>query len=153
MITAFRIAKREYSSDAFSGEGAARNAGRWHSQGTRVVYTAESISLATLEILVHMRDRKHVPDYALIPCFFHEALVEELDVTSLPDDWSAAIAPVGLREFGDRWARERVSVVLKVPSAVTQAESNYLLNPEHPDFSSVDIGDPRPFHLDVRLYT
>jgi RES domain-containing protein len=152
VIEAWRIVKAEYAYDAFSGEGAALYAGRWHSEGTRGVYTSESVSVATLEILVHMR-RSNLPAYTLIPCYFHEALVEVPDVAMLPEDWSAAVAPVGLRRFGDAWARNRVSAVLRVPSAVTLVEFNYLLNPEHPDFASIDIGEPRPFSLDLRLVT
>jgi RES domain-containing protein len=152
VIEAWRIVKAEYAADAFSGEGAALYAGRWHSEGTRVVYTSESVSLATLEILVHMR-RLKVPAYVVIPCYFHEALVEAIEIAELPDDWMAAIAPVELRRFGDTWARDRTSAVLQVPSAVTQVELNYLLNPEHPDFASIDIGDPRPLSLDFRLFT
>lgn len=153
MITAWRIVKSEYAADAFSGGGAALYAGRWHSEGTRVVYTAESISLATLEILVHLRGRRRIPDYAIIPCYFPDAVVEELDRSKLPFHWAAAVSPPELRRFGDEWARHRVSAVLKVPSAITQVEFNYLLNPEHPDFRAVDIGEPRSFHLDVRLHT
>ncbi|HYI10868.1 MAG TPA: RES family NAD+ phosphorylase [Thermoanaerobaculia bacterium] len=153
MLTAWRITKSEYAADAFSGDGAALYAGRWHSEGIRIVYTAETISLATLEILVHLHDRRRIPGYVIIPCYFPEAVVEELDATKLPSNWAAAISPPDLRRFGDQWANHRVSAVLKIPSAVTQVELNYLLNPEHPDFRSVDIGEPRSFHLDVRLYT
>lgn len=128
------------------------NAGRWHSEGTRVVYTSQAISLATLEILVHMRRRRHFPAYTLIPCYFHEALVEVLDLTALPENWAAAIAPTELRRFGDEWARNRESAVLKVPSAITHVEFNYLLNPDHPDFHAIDVGEARPFHMDVRLH-
>ncbi len=152
MIEAWRIVKAQYADDAFSGEGAVLYAGRWHSAGTRVVYTAESVALATLEILVRMR-RMDVPQYRLIPCYFHEALAEELDVRRLPENWSDPVAPVELRRFGDQWVREGVSAVLKVPSAVTLVEFNYLLNPEHAGFASVEIGEPRPFKLDYRLVT
>lgn len=152
MIEAWRIVKAEYAPDAFSGEGAARFAGRWHSEGTRIVYTSESISLATLEILVHMR-RPKIPSYVLIPCSFPESLVENLDVAFLPENWSDVIAPIALRRFGDAWAREAVSAVLRVPSAVTLVEFNYLLNPRHPDFPSIEIGEARPLHMDLRLYT
>lgn len=152
MIEAWRIVKAEHAEEAFSGEGSVLRSGRWHSQGARVVYTAESIALATLEILVNVR-RTHAPSYRAIPCYFHEALVEELEVAKLPDDWAAPDAPGSIRQFGDTWARERVSAVLKVPSAVTLVEFNYLLNPDHPDFSSIDIGEPRPFKIDLRLIT
>ena len=153
VITAWRIVKAEYADDAFRGEGAFRYGARWHSAGTRIVYTAESASLATLEMLVHLRRKATPPAYCLIPCYFHEALVEELDVRRLPSEWYSALSPPELRAFGDEWARERVSPVLKVPSAITRVEFNYLLDPEHPDFASVDVGDARPFRLDLRLLT
>ena len=152
MIEAWRIVKAEYADDAFSGEGAIHYAGRWHSAGTRVVYVAESIALATLEILVRMR-RMDVPDYRVIPCYIPEEIVEELDVTTLPENWSDPIAPIELRQFGDRWALHHVSPVLKVPSAVTLFEFNYLLNPEHRDFTLIEIGEQHPFKLDYRLLT
>lgn len=153
MITAWRMVKAEHVADAFSGEGSILHAGRWHSAGTRVVYTAEFASLATLEILVHLHRPTRPPAYHLIPCYFHEALVEEVDVKSLPPNWMAGISPPSLRAYGDTWARDRVSPVLKVPSAITRIEFNYLLNPEHPDFASIDIGESRPFTFDPRLLT
>ena len=153
MITAWRIVKEEHADDAFGGEGAFLYAGRWHSAGTRVVYTAESASLATLEILIHLRRKNRPPAYNLIQCSFDDSLVEEVGVERLPPDWFASISPPSLRAYGDAWARDRVSAVLKVPSAITRIEFNYLLNPEHPDFASIEIGEPRPFRLDLRLLT
>jgi RES domain-containing protein len=58
-----------------------------------------------------------------------------------------------LREIGDQWARDRVSAVLAVPSVLSGTDLNYLLNPEHDDFRSIDIGTPRPFRFDPRLRT
>lgn len=116
-----------------------------------MVYTSQSVSLATLEIYVHMPSGVPIPDYVVIPCTFDEALVEELDVTSLPGNWYAEVSPAELRAVGDQWVREGSSPVLKVPSAVIRVESNYLLNPEHPKFGAVKIGDPEPFPFDPRL--
>lgn len=148
MITAYRIVKAEFAEDAFSGEGSVLYAGRWHSAGTRIVYTAETVALATLEILVHMR-RRVLPEYMIIACSFPETLVD--DVRDLPPDWFTCPAPVELQRIGDEWVQSRRSAVLRVPSAVTRVESNYLLSPEHEDFHSVHIGPPRPFTLDMRL--
>lgn len=152
-ITAWRIVKAAHVAEAFSGEGAFLYAGRWHSAGTRVVYTAESASLATLEILVHLRGKSRLPAYHLVPCSFSPALVGDVDVKRLALNWFAPLSPPSLRAHGDSWARDRLTAVLKVPSAITQSEFNYLLNPEHPDFASIEIGDPRPFRLDLRLLT
>ena len=56
-----------------------------------------------------------------------------------------------LRAIGTEWARKQGAAVLAVPSAVIAAETNYLLNPLHPDFRRIKIGKPRKFETDLRL--
>ena len=41
--------------------------------------------------------------------------------------------------------------MLQVPSAVVPEEHNFLVNPLHPDFEQLTIGDPEPFEFDERL--
>jgi RES domain-containing protein len=53
--------------------------------------------------------------------------------------------------LGDRWAAELRSPVLEVPSVLIPEESNYILNPLHPDFSRIAIGEPQDFVFDPRL--
>lgn len=151
MITAWRIVDWAFVETAYSGDGAKRFGGRWHSPGTRVVYTAESLALATLEIVVHAPDNWTMREFAAVPCSFPEKIVHELDQKLLPDDWADNISPPELRRFGDAWARNHISAALKVPSAVTRVEFNYLLNPEHRDFRLIEVGEARPFSLDSRL--
>jgi len=43
---------------AFSGEGGLYAPARWTPQGFRAVYTAESLSLASLEVFVHTESNK-----------------------------------------------------------------------------------------------
>jgi len=38
-----------------------------------------------------------------------------------------------------------------VPSVITPDERNYLLNPDHPDFTQVTVQPPEPFPYDERL--
>lgn len=153
MITAWRLIDPAYLDDAFSGKGAKIDGGRWNNIGTAVVYTASQVSLATLELIVHVPRARRLPQYSLIPCYFHEVLVEELDPAKLPSNWRTYPAPPELQQLGEAWIRERQSAVLKVPSAVIEEEFNYLLNPEHEDFKSIDVGEPRSFKLDYRFLT
>ena len=64
---------------------------------------------------------------------------------------AAVLVPPEARAVGDRWVRDMTSVALRVPSAVVEAEHNLLLNPAHPDFAQVRVGEARPFAFDPRL--
>jgi len=67
LITAWRISKADYQATAMNGEAASRYGGRWNSPRTKMVYLAESKSLATMEIMVHLdRSLLSVP-YVVIP--------------------------------------------------------------------------------------
>ena len=145
MATGWRIVKSRHASTAFDGEGARLYGGRWNSPGTRMVYTSSTISLAVLEVLVHLQEASLLSSYSLIFAGFDDALVERLDRSRLPDGWRSYPAPSELQRIGDEWVQSQRSVVLEVPSVIVVRESNYLLNPAHPDFSSVVIGEPEPF--------
>ena len=151
MITAWRIVTAAHAEGAFTGNGARTFGGRWHSPGRRVVYTAQSASLAALEILVHLRRQAQLNAFVLFALSFPESLVERIDRSALPRDWRTSPAPPALQELGDAWLIHASSAVLEVPSAVIETESNYLLNPEHPDFARIEVAEAVPFALDLRL--
>jgi RES domain-containing protein len=150
-ISAWRIVKRRLAADAFSGEGARLYGGRWNAPGTRVVYVAESQSLAALEILVHLESAQALEHYVLIEVKFDSALVTAVEKQKLPANWQAEPAPISLRAIGDDWTAAGISAVLKVPSAIVPHENNFLLNPAHADFSKIQIERPIDFALDPRL--
>ena len=54
MAQAWRIVHQDFVASAFDGEGARSTGGRWNSEGTPLVYTAGTLSLALLEIIVHL---------------------------------------------------------------------------------------------------
>lgn len=147
---AWRIVKERHAATAFDGEGAWRFGGRWNSPGTRVVYASESKALAALETLVHLNPPV-VLKYVAIAIEFDAALVETVSVSSLPIDWTQEPPSRATQIIGDRWVKEAPSAVLELPSIIIQSESNLLLNPAHPDFSSIAISEPVPFSFDPRL--
>jgi putative toxin-antitoxin system antitoxin component (TIGR02293 family) len=55
----------------------------------------------------------------------------------------------GLSATNGSWREVRRS--FRVPSALVLGESNFLLNPGHPDFAKLRIGKPLPFRFDSRL--
>lgn len=150
-ITAWRIVKARHAANAFDGEGARVEAGRWNSPGTPVVYTSQSAALAALELLVHLGRSSILAAYVLIPCTFDDVLVSRLDRRRLPKNWRSYPAPPELQLIGDEWVKSGTSAVLEVPGAVIETDSNYLLNPHHADFHAIRVMDPQPFELDLRL--
>jgi RES domain-containing protein len=137
-----------------SGEGGLHGPGRWHHRGTRVVYTAQSASLAVLETLVR------VP-----PQLFGERTLLELEV---PDDLLEDVGPTQMfrfvhdapaddperltRDHGRAWVDEARSLGLRVPSAVMPMERHIVLNPAHPDMHLVVDRSREVIRLDPRLF-
>ena len=150
-ITAWRIVKARHAANAFDGEGARLEGGRWNSPGTPVVYTSGSAALAALEMLVHLGRGSILGAYVLIACTFEEALVERPDPKRLPSNWRSYPAPPELQLIGDEWVKAGSSAVLQVPSAVIASESNYLFNPRHRNFKAVRVLSPQTFEFDPRL--
>jgi RES domain-containing protein len=149
---AWRVVKEKHVAAAFSGQGAAKFAGRWNSRGVAVVYTSATRSLAVLETLVHLNPPV-IFNYRIIRIEFDDDLVETPKAAILPSDWKTEPPPLSTRKLGDDWVRSFRSPILAVPSAIIPEETNYLLNPAHPNFKEIAIGKPTPFALDPRLYT
>ena len=152
MISAFRICKTRHLAAALSGEGARVSGGRWNSPGLPVVYTSSSLSLATLEVLVHLEDLELLANlFSWIPLEIPEDLVEWLDPSALPPEWLSDEPGPASRSAGDGWLRAHRSAVFAVPSVVTPGEWNYLINPVHPDFPRILPGAAMRFRPDPRL--
>ena len=150
-ITAWRITSEKYAETVFSGEGAKEYGGRFNRPGTPVVYTSESISLATLELLAKAGRRQRLSDRIVLPVAFDEPQVIAYDEKDLPEGWAARPYGPASQQVGDDWVQSEESLVLRVPSVVVPAEHNYLINPGHPEFGELEIGEPRPLDRDPRL--
>ena len=151
MPTGWRIVKTRYAAQVFDGEGARLYGGRWNSPGVRMVYTSESIALAALEILTQTGKSSLLASYSRCAVHFDDSLVTSLDRSLLPTNWRTYPAPPELQLIGDTWIANSSSVVLEVPSVLIETESNYLINPQHPDFRFLSIEPPEPFTFDPRL--
>jgi RES domain-containing protein len=140
----WRLARRRFS--ALDGYGSHLYGGRWNRAGLAVVYCAEHLSLAVLEVLVHLElDPEDFPDdYVKIAIEVPRSI--KLDrIESLPSDLEDA------KELGSEWIRSGETLGLLVPSVLVHEERNLLLNPEHRDFSRLAILDPQPFRFDPRF--
>ncbi len=137
--------------DALSGEGAFLFGGRWNPPGYRVVYAAEHLSLAVLEILVHTQDRAKLRDYHLVKIDVPDELARELAHHDLPAAWQTDLNVT--RGLGRRWLEANDSLALIVTSVIVPEERNVLLNPLHPAFGELQATNATPFHFDDRLLT
>ncbi len=146
----WRICASKYRETAFSGIGGLYVPGRWHFQGVKIVYTAESLALASLEIFVHL-ESDNVPLVAIKAWLGDEMEIEEITSDRLPDSWQETSAYPQLQKLGRDWLREQRTPILKVPSAVVPVEFNYLLNPQHPKLK-VDLEPPIVFKFDRRMW-
>lgn len=151
IITAWRIVHVRLASDAFSGDGARLYGGRWNHPGRDMVYTASSVSLAALELLVHLEAAQLLESYVQISVSFGSGLCRTLDLEHMPHDWSSNPAPESTKNIGDEWLASGESPVLKVPSVLVPTESVYLINPLHPGFPEVRTGGAGSFEFDARL--
>ncbi len=148
----WRLCRKPHAREPLSGKGGSIVAGRWHEKGSRIVYTAGTLSLAALELLVHVGVNHAPSDLVAVEIVIPDDVeVGELPPSDLPRNWRDVPAPRRLQQLGTKWLRGRKSAVLRVPSAVIPAESNFLLNPLHPDASRIRVMGVTSFELDPRL--
>lgn len=150
MIVVWRLLTARFARTAFSGEGARLYGGRWNRKGVALVYTAGSQSLAMLEMLV--QDEPLRARYVMIPASVPKNLkIERVDPEQLPANWRDPAAREQLLTMGTDWIKRGSSAILAVPSSVIPPETNYLLNPQHPSFAKIEVGQEQPFVTDLRL--
>lgn len=148
-LTLWRLTKAQYADSAFDGEGARLYGGRWNSPGQAVVYLAGNLSLAALEILVHVKSQRELGGYVKLRVQTPESLASE--VSTLPPNWQQGRAPDETRAIGDAWLGAGETPLLRVPSVVIPEEHTYLLNPRHSRFSEMTLGEATPFSFDPWL--
>ena len=153
MIRVYRILRKRYARNPFDGEGAYRYGGRWSSPGIRLAYASQHLSLAMIEYFVHL-DRDDPPPDLVVAAADVPDDVSRVYVApgKLPATWRQTPAPVELAAIGDRFTRRRREAILVVPSALAPDESNWLLNPDHPNFTRIRIHPPEPFAYDARFF-
>lgn len=146
----WRLVGSRHAARALSGEGAAEFGGRWNPVGRRMVYTADSLALATLELSVHLAGARM--KYAAIELDVPDHLVDTLEVGDLRRAWASH--PEATARVGDAWVRSGRSLALAVPSALVDARSderNVLIDPLHPEAGALVELQRFEVTLDERL--
>jgi RES domain-containing protein len=151
MASAWRIVRVSRANTAFTGEGPWRFGGRWNSPGVRVVYVSEHQSTAAFEVFANRVPFILDAKYKAFRLEWPDSLTEIFSTKKLPANWRISPPPAETMEIGDRWVQERRSAVLALPSAISPADTNFLLNPAHPSFKRIRIHPPINFDFDPRL--
>jgi RES domain-containing protein len=151
MASAWRIVRASREKTAFTGEGPWRYGGRWNSPGVRVVYVSEHQSTAAFEVFANRVPFVLDEEYKAFRLEWPDNLIENFPIKKLPAKWRISPPPVETMEIGDHWVKQGRSAVLALPSVISPADTNFLLNPEHPDFKRIRIHSSIDFEFDPRL--
>ena len=148
----YRMEKEKYQ-DFWPSRGALYSEGRWNKPGQWIVYCSESIALCKLEVLANSGN---LPINRVIMTveIADNAPIYELAEDLMPAFWYGIPYPDVLSEITGEFIKDNSYVAMKVPSAQSKREFNYLLNPAHEDFSRlVKVISKEPENFDGRLKT
>ena len=146
MTRAFRIVPEQFATDALTGIYSARFPQRWNPPGAPVLYVAEHLSLALVEMLAQ---RTPPQRFVYFEFTLHDIFY---DPPSLPDDWTVYPHPPSTQELARNWLDNHPETILRVPSVVVPIEYNYVLNVNARYFQELIAGlTPKPLSLDPRL--
>lgn len=125
---------------------------RWNSNNIHVIYTACSRSLACLENIVHRSQLGLSANFSVLIIEIPDALeIQVLDRTSLPESWNTLQMFSKTQAIGNQWILDNKTAVLQIPSSIIPLESNFLINPNHRDFTSIKLVQAEPFYFDNRI--
>ena len=141
-MRAFRIYKKSRAASDY--DGSLKYANRWNPAGTPMLYASTHLSLACLEVLVHMSPKQIPPNLV----WSSADLSPEIEVIDCRRD---LIDESITRQAGYQWANALQSLAILVPSVILPEERNVLINPVHPDFSKVSWSEPKFLNWDKRL--
>lgn len=134
------------------GGGGLETSGRWHTQGRPIVYLAESVAGALLEVLVHLElSPLRLPkSYRLLKVQAPDGLpIQELSANDLSENWTRDETET--RTLGDEWLASKHTPLLRVPSAVAPETFNVLLNSAHEESRRLRIATYREYPWNLRL--
>lgn len=148
----FRLSREQFAKP-LSGKGAALVGARWNSIGFEMIYTAQNRSLAMAEVAVHFTLATIPTDYVMTTIFIPSTVsINTIAVNKLPLGWNVFPHLIQTQKIGDGFILKNDFCILKVPSAVTQGDFNFLINPNHKDFKFIKIKKIEKFPFDNRIF-
>jgi RES domain-containing protein len=139
-----------------SGVGGLKTSGRWHEKGRHVVYAADHPSSALLEVMVHLEiDFEDLPTtYQLleidVPNDVACETVSLADLEKISQGWKDD--PKITRGLLLPWFEQQRTAVVAVPSAIMPVNTNYIINPKHPEAQRLTVVQAARYPHDMRLF-
>ena len=148
----YRIAKKDYIND-LSGEGARLFGGRWNKKGYSMLYFSKSLSLAVLEVLVHIDFRFLISDFKFIEVEIPDKFIEpKIKPEMLHNNWRDTPPSIYTKDFGTKWLQSEKSLAIQVPSAILPQQHNVLINPKHEKIKHLKIIKTEYLNIDSRVF-
>lgn len=144
----YRIVHEKYSKTLF----ASGLEGRWNSAGKKVLYTAETVSLAYLETMNYRKGFGFNNDFKIMVIELPK--IEDflkVETSDLAKNWRDFRNYECCQEVGNQWFEEAKNLIMKVPSAVVPENFNVVINTLHPLYKKVKLIDSLNFYPDERL--
>lgn len=109
-----------------------------------MLYASTALSLACLELLVHLSPDQIPLDYVYT--------TTEISMDPMAHDFRGSLRDAeSTRRYGQGWVASLTSLAICVPSVIIPVEYNILLNPLHSAFQDVTWDDAKAFAFDPRL--
>ncbi|MEQ8241337.1 MAG: RES family NAD+ phosphorylase [Cyclobacteriaceae bacterium] len=144
----YRIVAEKYAGQLL----ASGRPGRWNYQDQFVIYTSESRSLASLELLVNLSGIALSKKFKVLEIEIPDDF-DSIHINDIPSSWRTLDFYPKTQMIGANWYQLLNQPILKVPSAVIPREHNYIINTKHKAFSSVQIKTVEDYFWDSRLLT
>ena len=154
--TLWRIAADtpDYQADDLTGKGAEITGGRWNLKGVPVIYTSRTRALACLETIVHFNAGGLPLNRYLVAIDVPIAIwksAQKKSIKNIDVGWDAEPPGKASLDLGTTWLRAKNSALMIVPSVIIPEEFNVLINPMHPEISSIKATKIRKWLYDPRV--
>lgn len=132
-----------------TGEGAKLHGGRWNLIGQPCIYAAASKALCVVEFAANVSLEEMPNDLSFTTYLLPDDSWASFEPEDLPPHWMETPAPGSIKEWGTKQLQKHLA--LQLPSVIIPSESNFILNPLHPNFKKIRIKEVAAFTFDRRI--
>lgn len=130
----YHLEKQKYA-HVWPPEGTLFAEGRWNKPGQWIIYASPTIALAKLEILAN-ENNLLIKRVCMTIDISDKTTIYQVRKNQIPKNWYDKPYPTGLSELTSKFLSSG-KLLMKVPSAQSYREFNYLINVRHPQFHSL----------------